>query len=330
MPLLFILLLVFAAEPENTLQRFEFRQIHMGSAFELVLYAPDAAIAKSASAAAFRRIAELDQALSDYQPESELNRLCRTAGSGRAVPVSRDLLTVLTKSVELSKRTDGRFDVTVGPLVKLWRASRKSKRLVESAELAAARALVDYKQIEIDSKQATVKLLRAGMQLDLGGIAGGYAVEEALAVLKSQGVTRALIDCSGDIGVSDAPPGREGWRIGVAPLEAEGEPSVYLTLKNAAVTTSGDAFQFVEIEGQRYSHIVDPHTGLGLTTRSSVTVVGPNCTLADSYATAVTLLGPEKGLKLIEETPGTAALIVIAISGEPQSTPSKRWPEFVK
>jgi thiamine biosynthesis lipoprotein len=168
------------------------------------------------------------------------------------------------------------------------------------------------------------------MRLDLGGIAAGYAVDEALRVLNAHGITRAMVNGSGDIGVSDPPPGVQGWRIGIAPLEKpDAAPSRYLLLSNAAVTTSGDAFQFVEIGGQRYSHIVDPRTGLGLTDRSSVTVVARDCITADSLATAVSVLGPEKGLELIEATPGAAALIFHLSAGGPVVRESRRLPHYV-
>jgi FAD:protein FMN transferase len=149
-----------------------------------------------------------------------------------------------------------------------------------------------------------------------------------MEVLGSQGITRALIDASGDILVSDSPPGESGWRVGIAPLDAEGPPSRYLSLRMTAVTTSGDAFQHVVIAGRRYSHIVDPHTGLGLTDRGSVTVVARDCITADSFATAVSVLGPKRGLKLIDETPGAAALIVRNIDDEITTTASSRLADF--
>jgi thiamine biosynthesis lipoprotein len=182
--------------------------------------------------------------------------------------------------------------------------------------------------VRIDEQAGDVELLKRGMLLDLGGIAVGYAVDEALAVLKARGIASALIDGSGDIGVSDAPPGQAGWRIGIAPLDADKEPSRFLILKNAAVTTSGDAFQFVEFEGKRYSHIVDPKTGLGLVDHSSVTVIARNCTIADSYTKVVSVLGPERGLKLIDETPGAAAIVVRAPHGKVESFESKHLDDY--
>jgi thiamine biosynthesis lipoprotein len=292
------------------------------------LYGHDESAANRAARAAYERIKQLDGIMSDYDPESELMRLCLTAGQGKAVPVSRDLLTVLSRAQDVSEKSDGTFDVSVGPVVKLWRRARKSGALPSAEEIARARELVGYRKIQIDADAGTVMLLKAGMQLDLGGIGAGYAVDKALKVLKDHGITSALVDASGDIGVSDAPPGKTGWRIGVAPLEPEGEPSRYLLLKHAAVTTSGDAFQFVEIEGKRYSHIVDPRTGLGLTERSSVTVIARDCTTADSYTKAVMLLGRERGFKLIEATPDAAAIVVRAthgnVDGKVETFESKR------
>jgi len=138
-----------------------------------------------------------------------------------------------------------------------------------------------------------------------------------------------MIDASGDIVVGDPPPGTEGWRIGIAPLtDPKGPPSRFLLLKNASVTTSGDAFQHVEFGGKRYSHIVDPRTGLGLTDQSSVTVVARDGTTADSLATAVSVLGPTRGLELIERTAGAAALIVRNVDGKLETRESRNLNEF--
>jgi thiamine biosynthesis lipoprotein len=309
-------------------ERFEFTQIQMGMPFRIVLYAPAADSANAAARAAYARIRELNGIMSDYEPDSELMRLCRTAGSGQPVPVSPDLLAVLSRAQALSEKSEGAFDVTVGPVVRLWRKARKTKTFPAEEELAAARELVSYRNLRIDEKAGAVELLKRGMQIDLGGIAVGYAVDDVLRLLKTRGITSALIDGSGDIGVSDAPPGTAGWRIGIAPLDADKVPSRYVILKNAAVTTSGDAFQFVEFGGKRYSHIVDPETGLGLVDRISVTVLAPNCTVADSYTKAVAVLGPAKGLALIDETPGAAAIVVRAPAGKVETFESKRLGEF--
>ncbi|MEX0679696.1 MAG: FAD:protein FMN transferase [Pirellulales bacterium] len=319
----------WADSPAAELVRYESTQPQMGVPFKIILYASDEAAAKGAFEAAFSHIAALNRMLSDYDPQSELSRLSRTAGSGRDVPVSETLWNVLARSQALAGETDGAFDVTVGPYVRLWRRARRNKEMPASERLAQARSAVGYQLLKLDEQRRTARLQKPGMLLDLGGIAMGYAVDEALELLRKRGMTRALIDASGDIGVSDPPPGKRGWTIDVAPLAAGGAPGVSILLANAAVTTSGDAFQHVVIGGKRYSHIIDPRTGLGLTDQSSVTVIAADCTTADSLATAVSVLGPKAGLKLIERTQGTAALIIRAADGKPEVYQSAGFSKFV-
>ncbi len=297
-----------AAEPKLT--RYAFAQSHMGTGFKIVVYAPNEDSARAGTKAAFARIAELDGIMSDYRATSELMQLCRKAG-GEPVAVGEDLFTVLARAQDVSKRSEGAFDVTVGPIVRLWRRARYQKKLPDPKELAAARALVGYENVVLDAKKRTVQLEKAGMKLDLGGIAKGYAADAALLVLKKHGLTRALVAAGGDIAVSDAPPDAPGWKIGIAPLEdPDKDPKQYLTLKNAAVSTSGDAEQYVEIDGKRYSHIVDPRTGLGLVGRLSATVVARDGTTADSHTKVLAVLGPERAFPIIDAVDGASAFLV--------------------
>jgi thiamine biosynthesis lipoprotein len=313
------------------LQRYAFSEMLMGMPFRAVVYAPDEQSANRAVTAAFRRILELNAVCSDYDADSELNRLCATAGTRNQVPISPDLFRVLSASQQLARATEGAFDPTVGPLTRLWRRSRKSRKLPDPAVLSQARQTVGWQSLVLDADHQTATLKLPKMQLDLGGIAVGFAIDEALVVLKEQGIENALIDGSGDVGVSGPPPGEPGWRIAVAPLDVDGPASRHLLLHHAAVTTSGDAFQFVEIDGVRYSHIVDPGTGLGLTTRSSVTVIAPTCLMADSHATAVCVLGPERGLPWIRKhAPQAEALFVTATSKEQKATSVAETPGFAR
>jgi thiamine biosynthesis lipoprotein len=300
-----------AASPAEEFERFVTTQVHMGAPFRIVLYAPDREAAGKATGAAFARVKQLDEILSDYKSESELNRLSRTGPATKGVKVGDELWTVLSRAQALSRETGGAFDVTVGPYVRLWRRARRNKQMPSDRLLAEAKASVGYRHVRLDEHRRTVQLTAAKMRLDLGGIAKGYAADEALAVLKRHGITRALVDAGGDIALGSAPPDRKGWKIGVAPLTgSDGKPSRYLVLSNVAVATSGDAHQFVEIDGRRYSHIVDPHTGLGLTVRSSVTIVAADCITADSLASAVSVLGPQRGMKLVESRPGVEAIVM--------------------
>ncbi|PYV39614.1 MAG: FAD:protein FMN transferase [Acidobacteria bacterium] len=310
---------------ELLLTRFEFTQPHMGTLFRIVCYARDTTTAERASNAAFDRIAGLDHIMSDYSPTSELTLLCQQAG-GPPTKVSEDLFCVLSGSQETARLSEGAFDVTVGPLVRLWRRARRTRELPDPARLAQALELVGVDKLRLDEKSRTVQLLRKGMALDLGGIAKGYAADEALKLLDQHGIDKALVAAGGDIAVSGSPPGSDGWNIGIAPLESpETPPTRYLRLCHAAVSTSGDAEQFVEIGGKRYSHIVDPRTGIGLIGHSSVTVVAPKGIASDSLATAVSVLGPKRGLELVDSMEGTAALILQATADGVGAYCSKRW-----
>ena len=301
-------LLQFAGPPvgaEEGLQKYEFQQIRMGVPVKIVLYAPGEEVANKAAEAAFARFKELDRILSDYDPDSEVSQLCRQP-AGTTVKVSQDLATILDWSLRYSRESEGAFDVSVGPLIKLWRISRRRKELPGPAQLAEAKHRCGYQSVQLNTKEQTVTLLKEDMQLDFGGIAQGYAADEALKILKTHGLSRVLIDASGDLVLGDPPPGKDFWKIEVEPLKQgqDNAPPTYLALKNCSVTTSGDAYQFVEIAGQRYSHIVDPSTGLGLTRRSSVTVLAPTGIEADALATMISILGPEAGLKLLADKPG--------------------------
>jgi FAD:protein FMN transferase len=307
-------------------ERFQFTQTEMAVPIRLVFYATDADNANKAAKAVFDRFHRLNQLLSDYDPESELRRLCQTAGSGTSVPVSIELWTVLEEAQRIARGSDGAFDVTVGPLVRLWRRAKRQKELPPPDRLAAAKQSVGYHLLHLDPQQRSVRLEKSGMLLDLGGIAKGYAVDEGLAVLRRHGIARAMIYAGGDIGLGDPPPDKPGWTIGVGSLDAQGAPSQMLCLAGCAVATSGDMWQFVVIDGHRYSHIVDPRTGVGLQQHSTVTVVGPVGMTTDALTKAVCILEPPKGLKLIEETPGMAAQIRRQTpSGTIETFQSSRW-----
>jgi thiamine biosynthesis lipoprotein len=263
----------------------------MGTLVRITIYAKDA----SPMRAAFDRIRDLDEKLSDYKSDSEVNRLCRT--NAQAVHVSDDLFRILEASLELSRLTNGAFDVTIGPVTHLWRVAKKPD--------AETMARVGWRNLVVDKKHRTVELKLAGMQLDLGAIAKGFAADEALKTLRLLGVKQALIAVSGDIVAGDAPPGTRGWRVGLQPAGGE------ILLRNAAVSTSGDTEQFREIDGLRYSHIIDPKTGLGLTSAIAVTVVARRSLDADPIATAVSVLGEQRGREIFERR--VTKLIVVRV-----------------
>lgn len=273
----------------------------MGVPFRMVFYAPDEPAAKAASEAAFARVQQLNDILSDYDTDSELSRLSQTAGQGKAVPVSDDLWRMLERSQQLAQETGGAFDITCGPIVSLWRKARRVKELPEPAKLEEARRAVGFDKVRLNKSARTAELLVPYMRLDMGSIAKGYAVDEALRVLRAHGIRSALVGAAGDLAVSDAPPGTNGWRIQLAPLDvSNAPPAEFVLLRNRALATSGDLFQHVEINGVRYSHIVNPHTGIGMTDHSLVMTIAADCTTANSLSTTVSVLGPKAGLKYAE------------------------------
>lgn len=298
------------AEVQADLERYEYSQVHMGVRARIVLYAAGDDAAADAARAAFARIAQLDAIMSDYRSDSELMRLCAAAGGG-PVRVSDELFEVLAFAKDLHARSGGAFDVTAGPAVRLWREMRRTGSLASPEQIAAARDLVGSQWMLLDADTRAVELLKGGMLLDLGGIAKGYACDAAAEVLRSQEIDRFLVALAGDIVAGEAPPGQCGWEVAVdgggEGLGARHMPR--LLLVHAAVSTSGDAEQFVEIEGVRYSHIVDPRTGLGSPRRIAATVVAPRGMAADALATALCLLPVEAGLELARRHEGVAATI---------------------
>lgn len=294
-----------------TLLRFEFEQAQMGLPFRILLYAESQAHADTAVRAAFARVAELNQVFSDYEDDSELTLLSRSSGSGRAMAVSEELWRLLDVAQTMSHRSDGAFDITVGPLVQVWRRARRQREMPSAEVIAEAKMRVGWQKLVLDPRGRTAKLLVPGMRLDLGSIAKGRALDEALRVLRGHGITRALVTGSGDMAIGDPPPGRAGWRIELAPLDTPAAPPTrFLTLRNCGFATSGDLFQHVELGGKRYSHIVDPHTGLGMTDHSLAVVVALNCVTANSLSTTACVVGPTRGLALVNATPRASARIV--------------------
>jgi thiamine biosynthesis lipoprotein len=283
-----------------TLQPYEAVEPHMGTLFSIKLYAATERAAKDAFRAAFARIAQLDATLSDYRADSELSRVTQSA---TPVHVSGDLFAVLSKGQWLAAQTDGAFDVTLGPLTHLWRESRRARALPSDAVLKDALSRSGFRKMHLDAPAHTVCFDVPGMQLDVGGIAKGYSADEALKVLGKLGIQSALVAASGDLAFSDAPPAEKGWKVAIDALRRP------MLLANAAVSTSGSSEQNFMVDGIRYSHILDPKTGLGLTTDIITTVVARRGIDADGMATALNVLGPVSGLAFIEKQPDVAAVI---------------------
>lgn len=301
-----------ASGDDAELRRFDFERVEMGVIFRLSVYGSDSGVANKAAEAAYARVHELNGIFSDYDGSSEIRRLCETSRPGNPVPVSKELYHLFEASLKLSRQSNGAFDVTVGPLTKLWRRARRREELPAPERIAAERMRTGFQLVRMHPDSQSVELLSPEMRIDFGGIAKGFAADEALSVLSTHGFNRALVDASGDIVAGDPPPGEEWWTVAIESLKHKpastqsdliepGLPIPVLRIRNQSVATSGDAYQSVSINGRRYSHIVDPQTGFGLNQRSSVTIIAPTGMLADGLASAVSVLGPVKGIQLIEQ-----------------------------
>lgn len=275
-------------------QPLSWQEPHMGTLWTIETPGADPIIAAKAAKAAFSRIAALNTCLSDYLPDSELSRLSASAGLGKPVPVSSDLWTVLSKAQLAAASSHGLFDITLGPLTALWRRSRRQQKLPDADILAKARAASGWQFLTLNPNNQSALLRQPGMRLDAGGIAKGFAQDEALKVIASHGITSALINAGGEVGVSGPPPGRPAWLVQLQPVP--GSPTPVAAVRSSFVATSGDLHQFVEIDGRRFSHIIDPATGLGMERPGHAVVIAPSGLSADVLATILCLMGPSKGI----------------------------------
>ena len=305
-----IVLLPEHAIAQPAMFRFLFHRGLMGTQFNVIFYAPDSLAAQRANTAINTRMDSLNQAMSDYLDGSEINRLSATAGSGQAVPVSADLFNVLLKAKTIAQRSGGRFDPTIGPLSLLWRRAVRRGVFPTKKQRRRARWAVGYRLMELDSSMRSVRLRRAGMRLDVGGIGQGFAVDEALRVLHRFGIQSALIDLGGDILAGNAPPNLAGWRIGIGAGKAQDADTATILLKNAAITTSGDTYRFLEHNDQRYSHIMNPRSGLGLRHFVRATVLAPDGYRADALTKVFSVAGLRESRRLLKRFPDAKLLIL--------------------
>ena len=289
---LFVVFALLFPSAVSAAERFEFSSIHMGTTVRIILYAPASDIAEKAAQEAFDSFQRLQGIMSDYDSDSELSLLCESRG---CIRLSDELFAVLWAAKHYSTISEGAFDVTIGPLARLWRRSRRQQELPRKQFVEQAKQLVGNHLWEINENTQTVRLLKAGMRFDLGAIGKGYAIDRAFEIIQQHGISSLLVDAGGDFRVGSPPPGAEGWQIA--------KENETVLLKDTAMATSGGRFQFVLIDGVRYAHIVDPKTGFGITGQQTVYITAPTAMEADALATAVILLGREKGEALINTLP---------------------------
>jgi FAD:protein FMN transferase len=313
-----LLLLTLTFHSFSTLsqsKKYTFSEPKMGSPLNITIFSTDSARASFLAKKSFQIADSLNLIFSDYLENSELNRLSKTAGTDTFTPLSPALWDIIKQSVEASKQCNGAFDISVGSIVKLWRKARKEKILPDKITLQNSLQTVGYQYIILDSISHSVKFLHKNTLLDLGGIAKGYVAQVIVDFFQQQGIKKALVDAGGDLAMTG-----KDWHIGISIPNSEELMQGFLVLQNQAVATSGNMYQFVEIEGKKYSHIVNPHTGLGLTHQRNVTVIAPDGARADWLATACSVLSIRKALKLIRKMPNCEVLML-----EIQKGKLKKW-----
>jgi FAD:protein FMN transferase len=315
-------------------QKHIFQRPKMGSPFIITVYTDDSIKLGKVIDIAYKRVDTLNQIFSDYLENSEINTLCKTAKPLDWQPISADLFHLLNLSKAAFEASGGAFDVTIAPVIKLWRKARKEKQLPDDAVLKTALSKVGFKHLELD-KSPKMRFYTEGVSLDFGGIVKGFAAQEVVNILTNKGFPICLVDAGGDLAMGLPPPSKDsiktGWRIGVSVPNSENELiSAFLYLKNQAVATSGDLYQSVEINGKTYSHIVNPKTGLGLTHRRNVTVIAPDGAQADWLATACSVLSIRKALKLVKKYQNVSVLILENRKGKIKHWQSSEMSKYLR
>lgn len=286
------------------LKKFSFSQPHLGTNVQIVFYTTDDMLASQLSQKCFQRVRDLNAIFSDYIDDSELSKLCNKP-INQAHPVSEPLFTVIAQAQEISTLSNGAFDITIGRLTKRWRD--RSPENPNQSETANPQDQENYHDIKLDPNQNTITLLKP-LKLDLGGIAKGYIADQLMLILKEAGIIHAAVIVGGETVLAAAPPGKDGWNIGIE--DTERKIIGTLTLENTCLSTSGDTYQFYEQDGKRLSHLIDPATRKSKTNRLHVTTIAPSAMQADAWATALRILPEEESLPLANKQPHLQALFI--------------------
>jgi thiamine biosynthesis lipoprotein len=279
----------------------------MGTSVSVEAFGGDEPTRRTAITEAFEAIAEVDRLMSNYRDDSELT-LVNHHAAFRAVPVSDPLLSVLRAAQDVSVRSQGAFDITVGPLVRLWGFRERQPHVPTSAELNLVRPLIGHDNLVIDSVARTVRFRRKGVELDLGGIAKGFAVELAAGVLRRHGLG-GFVDAGGNQYMLGRPPGKKAWNVGIKNPDSPEQLLGVLEVDEGSVSTSAQYANALRVGPRQYGHILDPRTLQPSEGALSVTVVSPDGTLADALSKVGFVLGPTRGLAVVDSFPGMAAVI---------------------
>src|SRR6187401_2642402 len=310
--LIFLLLLPFAVSAQ--LKRFEFPGNKMGSSFNIIFYHTDSAEAVILAKECFLIVDSLNNIFSDYSSESEIGKPALQKNL-TDIKVSDELFAMIVRSKDAWERSGKMFDITIGALTQLWRKAKKENSFPSEGEIKAAKDLTGFKNLIINERSKTIAFKKQCIRLDFGGIVPGYVAQRVIDFLKTKNINIALVDASGHIVMGDAPPGKDGWTIGINLPENQNEVwDKKLELKNFAVSTSGDVYRYTIHNGRKYSHIIDPRTGYGVTSQRNVTVITKYGADADWLATACSVLPIKKALALAKKE--HAAILIATLSDE--------------
>ena len=302
-------LVVVSAQEDSIYQKFNEQKIAMGSAFSIVVVSNDEAKAKIAIDAGYAEIERIEKLISSWDPNSQTSEINRQAGI-RPVHVDKELFSLIYRCRKISKLTDGAFDISYASIDNLWKFDGSMKELPDSSSIQQSIQFINYKNIQLNRIDTTVFLKYKGMKIGFGAIGKGYAANQAMFIMLNLGVKNGLVNAGGDLIAWGKDDRYQDWGVAIADPNKKDKMIAWLSAFNTSVVTSGDYEKYAEIDGKRYSHIINPKTGYPTTGIKSVTIVWFDAELADALATSVFVLGEEKGLALINDMKGVECLIV--------------------
>lgn len=294
----------------NSLQEFKVTERLMGNSFEITIVHNDETDARRKIGLAIAEIKRIEKLLTTFDEGSQTNMINRQAGI-RPVAVDKEVFDLIQRSIKISSVTDGAFDISYGSIDKsLWNFDRSMKKLPDRYTAKSMVKLINYRNIILNEADGTVMLKEKGMRIGFGGIGKGYAAEMANAVLKREGVTSGIVNASGDLTAWGLQANQKPWTIGIADPDNAHQPFSYLNISDMAVATSGNYEKYVLIDGKKYSHTINPKTGLPVTGIKSVTVFSPNAEIADAMATPITIMGVKAGIHLVDQINQLECIII--------------------
>lgn len=307
-------LFLFPATASAQLKRFQFSESKMGAPFNIIFYHSDSLEARVLAKECYSLVDSINDIFSDYSSTSEIAKLSAQSNL-QGIKVSGELYKMIVLSKQAWSRSDKAFDITIGTLTQLWRKAKSEKRFPAKKEIKQALDRSGFENVVYDTLTKAISFKNHGLRLDFGGIIPGYAAQKVIDHLRTKNISHALADASGDIVMSNAPPGKNGWSIAINLPEEENELwDKKLELKNSAVSTSGDVYRYIVHNGKKYSHIIDPRSGYGVTSQRNVTVIAKDGTTADWLATACSILPIKKALKLAKRQ--NAELLIAVLQNE--------------